>query len=248
MSRTSIFLLLAEALFLWMFLAAEPLELLVDRGLISGPQNVDPGAAAYQFAARWRHGMAGHSPLYMPGFFAVALTAWPWAMRRSIAQMAAESVPLLLGAFLAALIAQPYGAAMVVSRFEREFGAIAGEVPANTGVGIVRALYTLLTFKIGIVTIQRMVAMRRLIFFVIPILMNGLLSQIRPWTVGDFTRYWFQRAVQCDFVAWLSLGIAVVSGMAMFHSCWVNGSRSRAEGFEAVKCTARPEQGPDTRV
>src|SRR5262245_8022102 len=100
-----------------MFLATEPLELLVDRGLLSGPQNLDLGAAAYQFAARWRHGMAGHSPIYVPGFFAVALTTWPWALRRSVAQMAKESATLLPAALLAALIAQPYGAAVVVGRF-----------------------------------------------------------------------------------------------------------------------------------
>src|SRR5262245_50841691 len=99
-SRASVFLFLAEALFLWMFLATEPLELLVDGGRLSASQNTDKNAdlaaAAYQFAARWRHGMAGNAPLYMPGFFAVALTAWPWALRRSVAQMAVESAPLLL--------------------------------------------------------------------------------------------------------------------------------------------------------
>jgi hypothetical protein len=162
--------------------------------------------------------------------------------------MAAESAPLLLVALLAALMAQPYGTGVVVSRFEREFAAIAGEAPDNTGVGIVRAVYTLLTFKIGIVTIQRVLAMRRLIFLAIPTVMNAVLSQIRPWTVGDFTSYWLQRAVQHDFVAWLSLGVAVVSGMVMFHSCWINGSRSRGAGFGAVNSSARPEQGTDTPV
>ena len=248
MSRASIFLFLAEALFLWMFLATEPLELLVDKGGLSGPENMDLGATAYQFAARWRHGMAGHFPIYMPGFFAVALTAWPWALRRSVAQMTAESGPLLLVALLIALIAQPFGAAMVVGRFEREFAAVAGMTPANTAVGIVRAVYTLLTFKIGIVTIQRVLAFRKVIFFVIPIVMNAVLSQIRPWTVGDFTSYWLQQAVQYEFVAWLSLGIAAVSGVMMFHSGWINESKSRGAGFGAVNSNARQEQGTDTQV
>lgn len=248
MSRASLFLGMAEALFLWMFLATEPLELLADNGRLSGPQNVDVGAAAYQFAARWRHGMAGHSPIYMPGFFAVALTAWPWALRRSVAQMAAESATLLLAGLLAALIVQPYGASVVVNRFEREFGAVAGSAPANTGVGIVRAIYTLLTFKIGIVTIQRVLAMRKLVFFLIPLVMNAVLSQIRPWTVGDFMNYWLQRAIHFDFVAWLSLATAVVAAMAMFHTAWITGSRSREAGSGAVNSSARPAQGTDTPV
>jgi hypothetical protein len=75
---TSLWLALvaANAFFLWMFLSVVHLE---------APGNVAGGAndtlhleAVLQFAADWRHGMAGNSPIYMPGFFALAAAAWYW--------------------------------------------------------------------------------------------------------------------------------------------------------------------------
>jgi hypothetical protein len=65
----SIALLGGTAFFLWMFLAVAPLESLGDSGGFSGTDLSRVAATSYRFAADWRHGMAGNSPLYMPGFF-----------------------------------------------------------------------------------------------------------------------------------------------------------------------------------
>ena len=64
---------------MWMFLAAAPLETLAATGGLAGRHEADVVAEGYRVAADWRHGMAGNSPLYMPGFFALAVAAWFWA-------------------------------------------------------------------------------------------------------------------------------------------------------------------------
>lgn len=59
-----------------MFLAADSLEQLAASGAFGDAREAQ---AAFAFAASWRHGMAGNSPVYMPGFFAVAIAAWIWS-------------------------------------------------------------------------------------------------------------------------------------------------------------------------
>src|SRR5215813_1666924 len=66
----------AQTLFLWMFFVAGGLERLAELGQIIGPADMNVKASAFDFAARWRHGMTGASPLYMPGFFVTAIVLW----------------------------------------------------------------------------------------------------------------------------------------------------------------------------
>ena len=68
-----------------MFFAAATLEQTAELGWISAPPGRDARAVAYEFAARWRHGMAGNSPLYMPGFFAVAIAMLVLVRRQELA-------------------------------------------------------------------------------------------------------------------------------------------------------------------
>src|SRR5688500_19088936 len=64
-------LLVTCIFFLWMFFAAATLERTADLGWISAVDRRSAGqdarAIAYEFAARWRHGMSGNSPLYKIG-------------------------------------------------------------------------------------------------------------------------------------------------------------------------------------
>src|SRR5688500_20120960 len=68
---TSAFMLVTCIFFLWMFFAAATLERTADLGWISAVDRRSAGqdarAIAYEFAARWRHGMSGNSPLYKIG-------------------------------------------------------------------------------------------------------------------------------------------------------------------------------------
>lgn len=108
--------LLAQTLFLWMFFSAARIEQTVRLGSCSHARGVRDDAdrrarlefLADRFAAQWRHGMAGNSPLYMPGFFALGVTTWLWSIGRPLRRLGGE-------ALLIALIATPGGA--LLSRF-----------------------------------------------------------------------------------------------------------------------------------
>jgi len=52
------------------------LERLAELGQIVGPEGVNVRATAFDFAARWRHGMMEGWPLYMPCFFVTAIALW----------------------------------------------------------------------------------------------------------------------------------------------------------------------------
>jgi hypothetical protein len=228
-------LLVSQAVFLWMFLAADPLERLAAAGAFgSEPHVVD---AAFAFAAAWRHGMAGNSPLYMPGFFLTAVASWIWSETsgpRAAFAFAASLASALALAWIAAVPATP----AVVAAFER-----AGGVTSVAPVDLPRwgaaaaGLYTLLTWTAFVVGARLACATRRLTPLApVPILTIGLVL-VRPWTVGDFTGTWADRAIQGDPMALLSL--ALIPALATFlvrrelHratrgslSCRLNTSRS----------------------
>src|SRR5687768_10596337 len=82
--------LAACTFFLWMFSAAATLEHTAELGGISASTGRDAHAIAYEFAARWRHGMAGNSPLYMPGFFVVAIATWFWCAGKNLMRTLVE--------------------------------------------------------------------------------------------------------------------------------------------------------------
>jgi len=213
MKLTALFLLVAQIVFLTTFLAAEPLEILADRGEIQARET------AYLYASRWRHGMTGNWPMYMPGFFAVAVSVWFWALRRTPMQTIREGLGLTLAALLVALLLQPLGAAAIARQFQAETGLIfidhVGQLPSNTAIGIFRSVYTLLTFAVGIVSIQIAVGRRRLWPLAVPFVMNLILAAIRPWTVTDFTNYWIQQTIDLNPVAQFSLLAAVSAAVVM---------------------------------
>src|SRR3954452_2707705 len=97
--RWAALLLVSKTLFLWMFFSVAPLERMADKGLLFAC-GADARVTAYEFAARWRHGMASNSPLFMPGFFAVALACWFWSRRKSFRLIILEGALVLALAFL----------------------------------------------------------------------------------------------------------------------------------------------------
>jgi hypothetical protein len=237
MRLTALLLVAAEIVFLTTFLAAEPLEILADTGQIQARET------AYLYASRWRHGMAGNWPMYMPGFFAVALSVWFWALRRDLRQMIREGLGLTLIALLAALLLQPLGAAAIAGQFQAETGLVAvdhvSQLPSNTAVGIFRSVYTLVTFGVGIISIQIAIGTRRLWPLLLPIVMNLILAAIRPWTVTDFTNHWIQQAIDLNPVAEFSLLAAISAGvlMALGQITW---SRRTGGSFESPERRVRP--------
>jgi hypothetical protein len=199
----------ACVLFLWMFLAADPLEQLSDRFQFhpreASRMTPQVRELAYDYAAQWRHGMAGNSPLYMPGFFAVAVAAWHWARSRTVRGMAARGAIVLIAAIFIARIAVLPTADRVVRLFEAIADVHhAGTIPPPSMHALVVAVYTLITWAVFVVSCQRALAHRSLRpFLPVPLLIIAL-SVIRPWTVGDLTALWWMRLNNGDDVAILS--------------------------------------------
>ena len=192
----------AQALFLWMFLAADPLEQLATAGAFGA----DPGVCerAFVFAADWRHGMSQNSPLYMPGFFAVAAAVWIWSETVG-AQRWSSFVVALAVAFAIACAAAPAGTAAVLASFHVVSGIeTSRSVPSASPSAMFAATYTLLTWAVFVLGCRAAVARRSLLPLApAPFLTAGLIA-LRPWTVGDFTNTWWTRSLGGDPTAIMS--------------------------------------------
>lgn len=198
-------LVVAQALFLWMFLATDPLEQLARMGAFGASS--DAHDRAFAFAAAWRHGMSGNSPLYMPGFFAVAAAVWIWseAWHRRVVRSYAISLAV---AFAAACVAAPVGTAAALASFHTFSGfAPPPSVPFASRGAMFAAAYTLLTWT-AFVAGSRAALLRRSWRPVAPVppLTAGLVI-VRPWTVDEFTTTWWTRCVDGDPTA---IGSAVL--------------------------------------
>jgi hypothetical protein len=112
-------LALADALFLWMFLSVADVDVTGSTLVATGHPVL--GHAIQVFAADWRHGLNGHSPLFMPGFFALTPAVWYWSRGQSIAELLRGGAFALLAGFLLALLAAPFGRAAAAQAFFDEF-------------------------------------------------------------------------------------------------------------------------------
>lgn len=202
-------LLGAASLFLWMFLAAAPIETLADTGGLAGRQGADVVGDAYRVAADWRHGMAGNAPLYMPGFFALALASWSWSASRQTAlrQLVVEGLAVLVAGQMVAWLCAGMGAASVAAAGERTAGlTIVGSWPPPTWRAVGQGLYTAAAWMVVVVACRRALAARSFVPLAIVPPITALLVLVRPWTVDDFVALWIARATSGDAVA---LGSAV---------------------------------------
>jgi hypothetical protein len=198
-----ILLVLSEALFLWMFFAADPLEQLAATGAFGNGS--ETRQAAFAFAASWRHGMAGNSPLYMPGFFAVAVAVWLW-LDGVTAVNARRYFGALVAAALIAVVTAAAGRSLVLSAFEDATGLSAlGPVPAAGVSAVFLGFYTLLTWTVFVVGCRLALHWRTLLPLIPVVPMTAALAVLRPWTVDDFTNIWWHRAAAGDLVAVISL-------------------------------------------
>lgn len=204
----------AEALFLWMFLAADPLEQLAAAGAFGS--DADAIERAFAFAAAWRHGMSGNSPLYMPGFFAVAVAAWIWSEQLR-ARDAVGYAAAFAAAFFIARLAAPSGAAVVHAAYQAVTGSgTALALPFPRSGAVIAGTYTLITWSAFVIGCR--LAIERRSFLPIlptPVLTAGLIL-LRPWTVDDFTTTWWERSLEGDPVAIASALMipAVAAGLA----------------------------------
>lgn len=206
--------LVAFTLFLWMFFAAATLERTADLGGVSAPAGEDARAVAYEFAAKWRHGMAGNSPIYMPGFFAVAIAVWFWCAGRSVQRMLAEGAILIIAASVCAALLAPFAAPRVTNAFVTQVGFTVSRVTSSgTWVASAQGVYSLLTWSIGIIAVRLSIRLRSLKPLLIPLVLNLVLALVRPWTVADFTSLWVKQALEGETVAVISfLLVPIIAG------------------------------------
>jgi hypothetical protein len=188
--------LVACTFFLWMFFAAATLEQTAELGWIAASPGQDAHAVAYEFAARWRHGMAGNSPVYMPGFFAVAIASWFWCAGKSLSRTLAEGLLLLVTAAVCAALLAPYAAPRVLSDFvAQERVSVSHVSSSGTWRTSAQGVYTLLTWSTVVIASRWSIRLRSLKPLLIPLGLNLVLALVRPWTVADFTSLWLRQTL-----------------------------------------------------
>jgi hypothetical protein len=195
-----ILLAATSCLFLWMFLAAASLE---QRAAAIGIAP-DVRERAFDFAADWRHGMAGNSPLYMPGFFALAVAAWLWAGRRPVRRLAVEGGAVLAAALACAVVALAPDADVVVRAFVSSTGL---HVPlADTATmpdlsAIAAGVHTAVAWMAFVCGCRLALGGRSWRPLLPAAGLAMALVCVRTWTVNDFTSLWIRRAADGDLTA-----------------------------------------------
>jgi hypothetical protein len=199
-SATLVALFFSQTLFLWMFYAAEGLEQMAKAGsvaaspsMLSGPSvllgsSINVVEVAYRYAADWRHGMAGGSPLYMPGFFAAAITTWLLACQRPLRQLCLQWFGLLPFSIILAMALSSAGLQLVIAGFTTQTGfQIVGDHRSFSSVGVFHGIYTLVSWCTFNVSSHQALRRRSLWPLLFPLVLSIILALIRPMTVGDFT-------------------------------------------------------------
>lgn len=215
---TAALTLVACILFLWMFFAAATLERTAELGGISAAPGQDARAMAYEFAAKWRHGMAGNSPLYMPGFFAAAIAIWFWCGGRSLPRILAEGPILVSVASVCAALLAPLAAPRILNDFVAEVGVtVSHATSSGTWVASAQGVYSLLTWSSVIIASRLSIRWRSPKPLLIPLVLNLVLGFVRPWTVADFTSRWMRQALDGETVAVISLLLVpIISGFMVW--------------------------------
>lgn len=213
---TAALVLAAQTLFLWMFLSADPIERLARGDL-----------AVLLFASDWRHGMAGNSWLYMPGFFAVAAAVWLCGRHSPVPAIVTHLSASAAAATFVAAAGSILGARLAADQLLISTGiALGAALPGPSAIGTARGLYTLATWTSFVLACRHALAHRTWRPFIVPAVMSIGLALIRPWMVDDFTTLWAQRVATGDLIACTSA--AAIPALATLLGAGVQRSQSRA--------------------
>jgi len=192
-------LVAADALFLWMFLSVVQLEAIGQAA--RGASETWTARPVLQFVADWRHGMAGNSPLYMPGFFALAAAAWYWTRAQSLSRLLIHGVCALGAGACIAWLASPIGEAAATAAFERTFGVNAARLSSPVWQAGLVGAYTAACWTVFVVASKKALVQRTFRpFAVVPIPYVALVFT-RTWSVNGLLATWCVRAADGDPIA-----------------------------------------------
>lgn len=209
-------LAVANAIFLWMFLSTDPLEQLA---MAAASGREAQTRAALAFAAAWRHGMAGNSFIFMPGFFATAAALWLHAHSVPSREALADRVGAGALALVIAFAASPATATDLVRSFDdRSTVRFVDAVPGASIGGTCNGLYTLLTWSTFVVACRTALLRRNVRPFVLPAVLTVGLVLLRPRTVDDFTTHWVNGVANGDLAACVSFALVFVLGALLAAS------------------------------
>jgi len=221
--------LFAFIFFLWMFFGAATLEHAADLGRISARQGQDARLAAYEFAAKWRHGMAGNSPLYMPGFFAAAIAIWFWCAGKSLARMLVEGSMLIAVASWCAFMLAPFAAPRIIADFRAQGFIVSHSPMAGTGVAYALGVYTLLTWSALIIASRSSIKLRTPQPLAVPLVLYLVLALVRPWTAfAGLSSLWVSQTLAGEPAAVVSLLLVPFISGLMAWAALRSSSRNNA--------------------
>jgi hypothetical protein len=212
-------LALADALFLWMFLSVADVDVLGNTLVATGHSAL--GQAVQVFAADWRHGLNGHSPLFMPGFFVLTPAVWYWSRSQSIAELLRGGALALLAGFFLALLAAPFGRAAAAQAFFGEFHfSVQPDFRAVWHAAPISA-FTAICWTVLVVGIRRVMTIGTSRPLALVVCLYVLLGFARHWwsldhfRKGDDMARWETRAAQGDAVAIGSLLAVPLLGLIL---------------------------------
>lgn len=201
-------LALADGLFLWMYLSAAPIDALGEATVAAGKLRL--GHSILVFAADWRHGMNGHSPIYMPGFFALTMAAWYWTRSQSVVGLVVGGLVALVAGLAVAWVAMPAGRTSAVAAFASEFHLPLGAAVSSTWQVVSVSAYTAACWTVLIVGSRKAITTRSLRPLAVTPVLYGVLAFTRRWSFehlqsGDDIARWGKRLSEGDSVAIVSL-------------------------------------------
>ena len=175
--------------------------------------------------------MSGNSPLYMPGFFAVAIASWFWCNKKSLLRILSEGFTILAVATVCAAVLAPYAAALIVSDFSEQAGVnISRFSTAGTWTAWAQGIYSLLSWTTVIIASRWSIKLRSAKPLLLPLVLYFILAFVRPWTVTDFTSQWLKESLNGEPVAVISFLLVPILSAFL---AWVE---------------LRPQDRPSTRI
>jgi hypothetical protein len=210
---------LAYALFIWMFLSVTGVDVVANTLVATGQPEL--GHAIQIFAADWRHGLNGHSPLFMPGFFVLTPAAWYWSGSQSVAQLLRGGAAALLAGLLLAVLAAPMGRAAAASAFFEEFHLAVHSSFRDACQAAAISAFTAICWTVLVVAIRRAITVGTLRPLVLALGLYLLLGVSRHWfsldhfKKGDDVARWETRAREGDAVAIASLVAVPLLGLIL---------------------------------